>query len=214
MRGTNRRDFIVSAVGLTSGIAGSAVGAIADDKPRRTQVRRVVTGHNQQSRSIFIKDDAAPHVYQRTAGGVTITELWETQSTPADNTRDSEDPTDRPLRLEPPKGGSIFRIIRFMPEKLQHDALSKQLVEGDDGSGIVSALKKGASGRAPGFHTTSTIDYVIVLTGEIFALMDEGEVLLRSGDVLVQRGTRHAWSNRSDQPADLAFVLIDANPIS
>jgi len=214
MRGTSRRTFMAAAVGLTSGAIGGEAGAAAEDRPRPTQVRRVVTGHNVQGRSIFIRDTAAPHVYQRTAEGVTVTEVWETRSTPADNSVDSEDPTDRPMRLQPPKGGSIFRTIRFMPEKLQHTALKKQLSEGDDGSGIVTALKKGASSRAPGFHTTNTIDYVIVLSGEIYALMDEGEVLLKSGDVLVQRGTSHAWSNRSRKPADLAFVLIDANPVS
>ena len=67
--------------------------------------------------------------------------------------------------------------------------------------------------RHPGFHKTNSLDYVIVLSGEIYALMDEGELLLKSGDVLVQRGTNHAWSNRGDEPALLAFVLIDAAPL-
>ncbi len=67
--------------------------------------------------------------------------------------------------------------------------------------------------RHPGFHKTASIDYVIVLSGEIYALMDEGEVLLKAGDVLIQRGTSHAWSNRTDAPAYLAFVLIDAAPV-
>ncbi len=76
----------------------------------------------------------------------------------------------------------------------------------------MKALDKG-SPRHPGFHKTDTIDYAIVLKGEIWALMDDGETLLRQGDVLVQRGTNHAWSNRTDEPAVLAFVLIDANPV-
>jgi len=89
-------------------------------------------------------------------------------------------------------------------------ALERQRASVDDGSG--HAFDRG-SPRHPGFHKTSSVDYAIVLSGEIYAMMDEGEVLLRAGDVLVQRGTHHAWSNRTDEPARLAFVLIDAEPL-
>src|SRR6266852_6009282 len=74
----------------------------------------------------------------------------------------------------------------------------------DNGSGHGAAFDRG-SPRHPGFHKTASVDYAIVLAGEIYALMDEGEVLLRACDVLVHRGTNHAWSNRSDEPATLAF---------
>jgi uncharacterized cupin superfamily protein len=67
-----------------------------------------------------------------------------------------------------------------------------------------------ANKRHPGFHKTDTIDYAIVLSGEIYALMDDGEVLLKAGDVLIQRGTNHAWSNRSDQPCRIAISSHDA----
>ena len=82
----------------------------------------------------------------------------------------------------------------------------------EPGSSARAAFDRG-SPRHPGFHKTSSVDYAIVLSGEIYALMDEGEVLLKAGDVLVQRGTNHAWSNRTDAPAYLAFVLIDAAPV-
>ena len=75
-----------------------------------------------------------------------------------------------------------------------------------------AALDKG-NPRHPGFHKTDTIDYAIVLSGEIYALMDEGETLLHAGDVLIQRGTNHAWSNRTQENAVLAFVLVDAAPL-
>jgi len=81
-----------------------------------------------------------------------------------------------------------------------------------DGSGRHEALDRG-NPRHPGFHRTNSVDYAIVLSGEIVALMDEGEVVLKTGDVLIQRGTNHAWSNRTDQPACLAFVLIGAEPL-
>ena len=116
-----------------------------------------------------------------------------------------------PLRLQPPADGSVFRIIDFPPEEQHRSALSREVAAGDDGSGVVTALKLGA-GRAAGFHRTNTIDYVVVISGEIYALMDEGERLMRAGDVLVQRGTNHAWINRSNAAARLAFVLIDAKP--
>jgi Cupin domain len=67
--------------------------------------------------------------------------------------------------------------------------------------------------RHPGMHKTDTVDYALVLSGEIWALMDEGETLLRAGDTLVQRGTNHAWSNRGDQPCLVAFILVSARPL-
>ena len=204
-------------------------------------IRRVVTGHNAAGRSIFIKDAAAPHVYNRGPGSAVVTELWETRAMPADNRGDGE-VTDHPFRLAPPKHGTVFRIIEYPPDKQRLAALEQQRASADDGSGHGAALASEASGqrgnsilrapdtrpepgssaraafdrgspRHPGFHKTSSVDYAIVLSGEIYALMDEGEVLLRAGDVLVQRGTHHAWSNRSDEPARLAFVLIDAEPL-
>ena len=67
--------------------------------------------------------------------------------------------------------------------------------------------------RHPGMHKTATVDYAIVLSGEIYALMDEGETLLQAGDCLVQRGTNHAWGNRSDAPCLVAFILVSAKPV-
>jgi hypothetical protein len=179
----------------------------------RGEIRRIVTGHNEHGQSIFIKDGLAPHVYQRTAESVCITELWQTRSSPAEN-GGWEEATDQPLRLQPPPNGTVFRIISFLPNEQQKAGLAEQQARGDDGTGIVDALNKATASRAPGFHATDTTDYVIVLSGEICALMDEGELLLRTGDVLVQRATNHAWINRSARPAVLAFVLIDAVPLA
>jgi quercetin dioxygenase-like cupin family protein len=174
-------------------------------------VRRVVTGHNAAGRSVFMIDAPSPHVFQRSPGSAIVTELWETTQTPADNRGDG-DAIDRGFRLPPPKTGSVFRVIEYPPDKVRLGALSRERTAADDGSGRQAALAQGAV-RHPGFHKTSSIDYAIVLSGEIHALMDEGEVLLKAGDVLIQRGTNHAWSNRTDEPAVLAFVLIDAEPV-
>jgi hypothetical protein len=177
-----------------------------------TPIRRVVTGHNAQGKSCILMDSPAPQTYQRSPGSSFVTELWETSGTPADNLG-SDDPTLHPFRLPPPANGSILRIISYPPDKERLAALQREHeAGGDDGSGRASALDR-SNARHPGFHKTHSIDYAIVLAGEIWALMEEGEALLKTGDVLVQRGTNHAWSNRTDSPAVLAFVLIDAHPL-
>jgi hypothetical protein len=174
-------------------------------------VRRVVTGHDARGRSIFIIDADAPHVFCRSPGSAVVTELWETRGSPADNRGDA-DAIDHPFRLAPPKNGSAFRIIDYPPDQERLAALARERAAAADGSGHSAAFDR-ASPRHPGFHKTNSVDYAIVLFGEIYALMDGGEVLLRAGDTLVQRGTNHAWSNRTDKPARVAFVLIDAEPV-
>ena len=174
------------------------------------QVRRVVTGHNAAGRSIFISDGATPHVFSRTKGSAVVHELWETAGTPADN-RGNDDAIKRGHRLPPPKNGSVFRVIEYPPDSERLAAITHEEKLPDDGSGRAAASDRN-SPRHPGFHKTATIDYAIVLSGEIHAMMDEGEVLLRAGDVLIQRGTNHAWSNRTSENAVVAFVLIDAEP--
>jgi hypothetical protein len=174
-------------------------------------VRRVVTGHDAAGKSVFVSDAPSPHVFQRSPGSAIVTELWETTRTPADN-RGRADAIDRAFRLPPPKNGTVFRIIEYPPDRQRLAALTREHGAADDGSGRSAALDRGGA-RHPGFHKTSSVDYAIVLSGEIHALMDEGEVLLRAGDVLIQRGTSHAWSNRTDAPAVLAFVLVDAEPV-
>ena len=174
-------------------------------------IRRVVTGLDVDGRSTFIIDAATPHVFSRSKGSAIVHELWETTRTPADN-RGSADAIARGHRLPPPKGGSVFRVIEYPPDKERLAAIAHEEKLPDDGSGRSAASDRN-NPRHLGFHKTDTIDYAIVLSGEIYAMMDDGEVLLMAGDVLVQRGTNHAWSNRTDEPAVVAFVLIDAQPL-
>jgi mannose-6-phosphate isomerase-like protein (cupin superfamily) len=177
-------------------------------------VRRVVTGHNADGRSCFISDGPAPNVFQRSPRSTIVTELWKTLDSPADNgTEAAADPTVPPYRLTPPEGGTVVRIISYPPDSVRLAALEQERAGAADvASDRAAALDRG-NPRHPGFHKTNSIDYAIVLSGEIYALMDEGETLLRAGDVLIQRGTNHAWSNRTNEPAVLAFVLIDAKPL-
>jgi len=168
-------------------------------------VRRIVTGHNAKGRSVFIEDGWAPHVVNRSPGAAEVTELWVTSTTPADN-RGGGDPIPGSFQIPPPGNGSVFRIVEYPPDGERIAALWR--AQGDPSDTLYRP-----TARHPGFHKTATIDYAIVLAGEIFALMDEGEALLKPGDVLIQRGTNHAWSNRTDRPATVAFVLIEAEPV-
>jgi len=174
-------------------------------------IRRVVTGHDANGKSVFIFDGQAPHVFTRGPGSAVVTELWQTRGAPADN-GGNEDAVPAAFRLHPPAQGSALRIIEYPPDRERLPALKRELAAPDDGSGRGAAADRG-NPRHPGFHKTNSVDYAIVLAGEIYALMDEGEVLLKAGDALIQRGTNHAWSNRSDAPATVAFVLIDAKPV-
>jgi hypothetical protein len=169
------------------------------------RVRRVVTGHDSNGRSIFIADGEAPNVMQvPVMPGLALTDLWETKEAPASNAGDA-DAADRPVRLEPPPGGTIFRIVEFPPDSQWRTARSREAFEA---IGAGHAADRASSDVM--MHRTATVDYIVVLKGEITAIMETGEKLLRAGDVLVQRGTNHSWSVRSREPCIVAVVLVSA----
>ena len=171
-------------------------------------IRRIVTGHNKDGRSIFLCDGCAENVREN-SNGMAVTELWTTDATPANNTG-HEDAGARPAVLQPPPRGSRFRIVEYPPDSIRFAAGTDATAFRDAGLNRSAATD---TSRHPGMHKTDTIDYAIVLSGEIYAVMDEGETLMRPSDCLIQRGTSHAWSNRSDRPCQVAFVLIDAEPV-
>ncbi|NNL85671.1 MAG: cupin domain-containing protein [Myxococcales bacterium] len=171
-------------------------------------VRRVLTGHNREGRSIIWKDENAPNWMEVEAmGGLRVTDLWVTEGAPADNSED-RDTADRPIQLEPPKNGSVFRVVDFPP-----DSTWMQGADGRAGFEAIGAGHAAAEGSDdPMMHVTNTTDYAIVLEGEVWAVMEDGETCMRAGDVLVQRGTMHSWRVRGDEPARVAFILVDAAP--
>ena len=172
-------------------------------------VRRVVTGHNERGKSIIARDGPAPSVLEITAmPGLVLSDLWETTSAPADN-RDERDAAERPVHLEPAPRGTIFRIVDFPPDGAWR-ATADQMEAFDQ---IAAGHAADQASDDPMMHKTATVDYAIVLEGEIWAVMDEGETLLRAGDVLVQRGTNHSWSVRGETPARVAFILVGADPV-
>lgn len=174
------------------------------------RVRRVLTGHDAQGRSTFIADGPAPNFKEMTGfSGLFLTDLWETGGAPASNAGD-KDAAARPVRLEPPKSGTILRIVEFPPDSAWRG--STDGTAGFKAIGAAHAPDKGSSD--PMMHKTSTVDYIIVLKGEIHAIMETGEKLLRAGDIMVQRGTNHSWSVRGNEPCIVAAVLVSAKPLA
>jgi len=173
------------------------------------RVRRVLTGHDAGGRSTFIADGEAPNVKEMTAiTGLALTDLWETGAAPASNLG-LKDAAARPVHLEPPKNGTILRIVEFPPDSAWRGA-----TDGRDGFKAIGAgHAQDKSSTDPMMHKTATVDYIIVLKGEIYAIMETGEKLLRAGDVLVQRGTNHSWSVRGNEPCIIAAVLVSAKPV-
>src|SRR5688572_30844869 len=149
------------------------------------RVRRVLTGHDEQGRSTFIADGPAPNVKEMASmPGLALTDLWETGDAPASNEGDA-DGAARPVRLEPPARGTILRIVEFPPDSQWRNRADAREAFESNGAGHTPDQ----TSSDPMMHKTSTVDYIIVLKGEIHAVMETGEKLLRPGDILVQRGT-------------------------
>ena len=177
-------------------------------------VRRIVTGHNALGKSVILLDEAAHRITSHPdRPGRGLTELWVTDSAPASN-EGSDDPTEHPVELEPPNKGTIFRFFQVAPES-QSAHLSpeeREEITARAFEAMGAAHTRVNTSRHPAMHKTSTVDYIVLLSGEVTMLVDEGEVDMNPGDVVVQRGTNHAWVNRTEQPAVLVAVLVDAEP--
>jgi hypothetical protein len=173
------------------------------------RVRRVLTGHDADGKSIFLTDGSAPNVKEMASmPGLALTDLWETKGAPARN-EGAADNADRPVRLEPPANGTILRIVEFPP-----DSAWRGRTDGRAGFDSIGAgHAQDAHSSDPMMHRTASVDYIIVLKGEIYAIMDRGETLLKAGDILVQRGTNHSWSVRGSEPCIIAAVLVSAAPL-
>ena len=167
-------------------------------------VRRVVTGHRPDGRSAVLLDGAAPNTKVRQAGnGSTL--VWVTDEAPAQTSR--EDRAAREIGVPPPRRGTLFRVAEFPPGfgvvAGAGEVPIADLALGPD-------ILPGHPPRYPGVHRTRSLDYVAVLEGEIHLLLDDGEVRLQAGDVVVQQATNHAWINRSSGVCRLAMVFVDA----
>lgn len=173
------------------------------------RIRRVVTGHDRDGKSVFVMDGKAPNVLEMASmPGVALTDLWRTKTAPASNAGNADAATGK-IVLEPPSSGTILRIVEFPPDKQWRGSADAKKAFASIGAG--GAPDHGSADAM--MHATATVDYIIVLKGEIWAILDKGETLLKQGDILVQRGTNHSWSVRTNEPAIVAAVLIGAKPV-
>ena len=175
-------------------------------------IRRIVTGHDSDGKAIVIADGPTPGVKTTpNRPGVIFHNMWTTKSAPA-RYDGPEEETSVDLPLPPPKEGTTFRLIEFPPEKDVGTVDEKTAKEAFKEYGADSALQHdvGEATKKHSFmHRTETVDYALCLSGEMTMYLDDTEVVMRPGDVMVQRGTNHAWVNKSDEYCTMAFILID-----
>jgi len=164
--------------------------------------RRVVTGPTSSADSDVVIDDRAPWHIPSTDGGPATTLVWTTPQTPTVPT-DGHDPTQGfdVAQIFPNRNGTRFLIVEHPP-----------------GSGVTGGFggaretTEALGLDESGMHATDTVDYAVVLTGQVCVVLDGGkEIVLSAGDTLVQNGTRHSWQNRSDGPARVAIVMVGAD---
>lgn len=147
--------------------------------------RRIVTGHDAAGASVVLSDGPVPVRRDIPEDGVAFYEVWATDDAPAPlRPAEPAEPTQRSLRVPPEPRGTKIRINEFLPHSLNERGLQSPV------------------------HRTESVDYGIVLEGEICLVLGDSEITVRAGDVIVQRGTEHAWANQSDSVCKVAFVLV------
>jgi len=176
-------------------------------------VRRVITGFDASGQSAIVEDVPARVQTNPARPGLRWSRVWATGPLPVPV--EEPDQSSKLGAVMPLPGGTVMNVVDLPPEP--GDPVERQRVLADMRERIRKAgvqpepgVRRFPDGPHPGMHETDTIDYAIVLSGEIHAVMEQGEVLLKAGDVLIQRGTNHAWSNRSGSYCRMAFVLVEA----
>jgi len=171
-------------------------------------VRRIITGHNEDGKSVITIDGPPARSIGEDVGG--LFELWNTDGNDIIST-DSVDRADDEIILSPPEGGTKFRYFQInpLPEGVPEEMM--QEIAADAFKKIGAAHHRVDTSKHPAMHKTETIDYIILLKGDVTLILDEEEVDLKPFDVVIQRGTNHAWVNNGDNPALLIAVLIDSS---
>jgi mannose-6-phosphate isomerase-like protein (cupin superfamily) len=186
-------------LGSILAIALSCSAATASD------IRRVVTGLDTDNKASTLFDSRLtlkPGPY-----GLAALNLWITDTYPPTLTF-KDDPATKPIGISPPDNGTKLRVVEFPPldpateAKMEPNFLMKSV--GDH------APARGLPVKHPLMHRTRTLDYAVVLSGEIDMMLDDSSVHLKPGDVVVQQATNHAWINRGTQPCRILFVLMDS----
>ncbi len=171
------------------------------------QFKRVVTANAESGRSYILHDGPPSQISVQPGRALTFYELWETEGPLASNAG-TEDAVAGPIRHHPPEGGTRFRIVELLP-----DVQQKAGAVDEDFTAIAAPDIQVDGAEDPTMHRNETVDYNIILSGEVVAVTEDGETLLRAGDVLIQRGTAHTWHNRSNAPCVFASVMVSAAPL-
>ena len=176
-------------------------GAVAAQQP---EVRRVVTALDASGKAVVMIDERTPLTAPRPPNAAS--NIWVTGTSLPDFTA-TDDRGKTKIGLVPPKSGTVFRIVDFAPESQGGHPTDLNFMMKNVGP---EAPKKGLPPRHPMMHRTRSLDYAIIMSGEIDMLLDGSEVHLKAGDVVVQQATNHAWVNRSGKPCRVAFILMDS----
>jgi quercetin dioxygenase-like cupin family protein len=175
------------------------------------QARRIVTGHDGGGKAVILSDGPASQTLFDAASKIEFFEIWNTNASPAPIHATESEPTARPIKIPPRKAGTIIRVVDFHPGGLRSGRESEANLAATSfaamGAATSSTWKPGVP--HPMMHRTESIDYGIVIEGEIYLILDESETLIKPGNVVIQRGTNHAWDNRGSTPCRMIFVLID-----
>jgi len=176
-------------------IAGSAATA--------SDIRRVVTGLDERNHAVVLFDSRIP--LKQDSPVISSTNFWITDSTPPNLSK--QDTSNRPIGVSPPDNGTKFRLVEFAPLDSATEAkLPPEMIM----KGVNHPPEKGIPVKHPMMHRTRSLDYAVILSGEIDMMLDDTSVHLKQGDVIVQQATNHAWVNHGVQPCRILFVLMDS----
>jgi mannose-6-phosphate isomerase-like protein (cupin superfamily) len=169
-------------------------------------VRRIVVGDGEPGKPEIFSDGPSPDMRGDLARpGFAMTRIWVTEDTPAP-VKDVRETLHLPHRIEPPIDGSVCRFVTIPPDDSWMGAIDEDKVRGFFAAmGSPDACHYAADAPHPYMQRTETLDYVYVLDGSVTLVLDTEEVDLEEGNSVVQRGARHAWSNRTDQPCTLVI---------
>jgi mannose-6-phosphate isomerase-like protein (cupin superfamily) len=172
-------------------------GAVADD------VRRVVTGLDDRNHAVVLFDSRIP--LKQDSAVISSTNFWLTDSTPPSLSR--QDTANRPIGVSPPENGTKFRLVEFAPLDPTTEAkLPPEMIM----KGVTHPPEKGIPVKHPMMHRTRSLDYAVILSGEIDMMLDDTPVHLQQGDAIVRQATNHGWVNHGTQPCRILFVLMDS----
>src|SRR5215813_15280338 len=170
---------------------------------RMNDIRRVVTGLDEMNRSVVLFDSRMP--LESVAPGIIATNFWITDSYPPSLSK--QDPSGRRIGTAPPNNGTKFRVVEFAPLDAATEAkMPPEMIM----KGITNAPAKGVAVSHPLMHRTRSLDYAVILSGEIDMMLDDTSVHLKPGDMIVQQATNHGWVNHGKEPCRILFVLMDS----